>query len=610
MTDIKSVIDPMYNIANDLSFDRSTDSLEYMEIYDINNSNNTNANSEYDIEISQNEHMWHLHNAFVQVVCKLTNTNGANFGGNENISIQNNLIGLFRRWRLLFDNIEVENVDDTHLSNTIRNLINFSKDYSESIGQSLLWYPDTADNANSQFTSNYNAPIISLNNIVIKQILWRNSTQGNALTVLTVTGVNAYISVNGAIAADQIQAFISFGGIEYPVRFFAIRTDNGIYRASTLNLTVQDSDGAGALRLCFNGATNLDYIIAIVDTFGLKCEFKSANSSVVLSAETANGNRAIKVGNGTDAQSFTGVVALSSVIETATMTIGNTNDNLDTVNYGHRKRRQLMLNSKLVSFNLPLKHVFGFVNEYKGIMKGTKINLRLERARASDIILGDVNGLVYIDSLKLFIPRVKPNSSIYGLLEQKLSGDKSYFIPYHDTQFFRSQLITTPMNKKLFQITSLRKMPTKLYIAMQLATRIDGPFGQVKRIFDNVNLNSLMCVLNSGTQYPDKAFTMSFDAVTQDYARIYNSFIECGLKHHDITQSSIVNFDNYPTLFPIFCIDLSKKFGFSRLPDSAVLDIYLSNTVTSNFYIYCLVEAERQFEMVATSGSMKAVKAI
>jgi len=305
----------------------------------------------------------------------------------------------------------------------------------------------------------------------------------------------------------------------------------------------------------------------------------------------------------------------SALIEPA---VFNSITSLETVNYGHRKRKNLLNNSNIISVQIPLKNVFGLLKSMTNVTKGIKYELRLTRNIDRNILFGDIrqpgglvavdpNGRVSVSRVSWWVPRVKPNVSVLKTLEPKLNKDgNNIFIPYIDTQIYKSNPITEVANNKLFQIKVKRKRPIKCFIVFQNVARSNGDQTTLKTVYDNIELSTLRVVLNATTQYPEREFTPKFSATNNDYARVYNELIKSGLKDHDIDQGSPVNFENFKTLFPIFCVDMSQQAEFNVRPDSALIDVYWSaSNHPANYFVWVIVEAERKLHITTSKGHMK-----
>ena len=262
-------------------------------------------------------------------------------------------------------------------------------------------------------------------------------------------------------------------------------------------------------------------------------------------------------------------------------------------------------------------NVFGFLKAYDGVMKGINLAVRLTRNDNFRMLLTPANnGAVNINWVSVWIPKVMPNITMVSKLEAKLASSTSHFIPYTDTQIFKSNL-QVAANNQLFQIRSKRRRPIKLFVVFQLQARVDGGQTNVKRIFDNIQLRKLRAVLNASDQYPEREFMCQFSMDStgtavptpdrQDYARVYTELLRAGLRDHDINTGTLVTYDNFQSLFPIFCIDMTHQSEHSVVPNSAMIDLYWSNDNVNNYYVWVLVESYRELEMASSEGKMKAI---
>lgn len=301
----------------------------------------------------------------------------------------------------------------------------------------------------------------------------------------------------------------------------------------------------------------------------------------------------------------------------------NLYDGVETINFGQRKRKQLLNNSTRVTVQIPLKNVLGLTKAMTHVTKGIKYELRLSRNLDNRIIYAANPSISKIWRVSWFIPRVSPNVSVLKLLENKLrQPGLNFYLPYVDTQIFRTNLITAAASNQIYQIRVKRKNPIKIFVAFALddpanvnglgpIARVSGDQSNGKRVFDNIQLTMLRCVLNSTTQFPEREYQTSFinNALTgYKYSREYNELMRAALKDHDVDQGSIITYDNYRSIFPIFAIDLEEKEDYIIKPDSALIEIYWSNSTILNYYMYVLVESESKVHFTSNNGSMKFVE--
>ncbi|HRP36658.1 MAG TPA: hypothetical protein PLS50_02505 [Candidatus Dojkabacteria bacterium] len=449
---------PFYDIFPPRMVDISTDSFQYIDYKDIN-LNNANGVNDYRIEINDRISWFLLDKSYFEYKFSLADANGAQLTANDNVSLQNNAVGLMQRYEFLLDDKIVDYVDDAHLCNTVQNLVYFSDEHSKTVASQQLWYPDSAD------------------------------------------------------------------------------------------------------------TTNSDYIIPI-----------------------AGG-----------------------------INVGLYGDGIDSVNLGHRKRRQ-MLDRTIFSVQIPLRNTFGLLKSLDYVIKGIKLGVRLVRNSNSNLILGTnaagnpfPNGQVIMHEVKWWIPRVKPNASVLPSLESKLTGASNYIVDFIDVQSYRSNLVNEQAVNRLFQIRTKRQRPVKVFIVFQNQNRVTGNASFVKRVFDTVNLSKMYLTLNGVLKYPEREYNVNFANAgagsINDYARVYSEFLRCGLRDHDIDQGTVVTFDMFKSLYPIFCFDLSERDEFNVVSESALIDIYWSTTAApaTPYYMYVFIESERKLEFGASEGQVKLI---
>jgi len=281
---------------------------------------------------------------------------------------------------------------------------------------------------------------------------------------------------------------------------------------------------------------------------------------------------------------------------------------LNAINLGQFQRQKLLDNSTLISFQIPLCDVFGLMKSMKHVSKGIKYELQLKRNVDNRLLYCANPSKTVIQEVSWYVPRVKPNVSVIPMIENKLRDNSFHFSSYIDTQIFRSNLITQAASNSNFKLNIKRKRPVKVFVAFQAQNRVDGDQTIGKRIFDHIRLTTLRCVLNSTTQFPEREYITQFEANSNDYARVYSELMRCGLKDHTIDQGSVITYDNFKSLFPIFAIDLSEKQEYNVRPESALMEIFWSNNTENNYYMWVLVESERQIVMTGVNGALKYIR--
>jgi hypothetical protein len=73
---------------------------------------------------------------------------------------------------------------------------------------------------------------------------------------------------------------------------------------------------------------------------------------------------------------------------------------------------------------------------------------------------------------------------------------------------------------------------------------------------------------------PDEAYSCDFSPIKLGYSRIYTSFLSAGYKNIDVDTGTVISYNNFAKLFPIFHFDLTSQetsiFENSTTPEITV----------------------------------------
>ena len=162
------------------------------------------------------------------------------------------------------------------------------------------------------------------------------------------------------------------------------------------------------------------------------------------------------------------------------------------------------------SFRIPLKHIFGFCEDYDKIVYGLKQTLTLVRKSNDDAIVRDnatADGKITLDKVSWFMPHVLPADAekcqLYKTIESKATLPVAYRMRQCDA-------ISVPQSTSFTWRLSVKSSPEKpRYIIVGFQTGKDGDQEQNPSIFDNVDVSNMYATLNS-TRYPVVDYNMSF----------------------------------------------------------------------------------------------------
>lgn len=232
------------------------------------------------------------------------------------------------------------------------------------------------------------------------------------------------------------------------------------------------------------------------------------------------------------------------------------------------------------SFRVPLKHIFGFCEDYEKIVYGLKQTLTLVRKSDNDAIFraDDADaGKITLDKVSWFMPHVLPADAekfqLYKTIESKTSLPVAYRMRQCDS-------ISVPATTNFTWRLSVKSSPEKpRYVIIGFQTNKDGDQEQNPSIFDNVNVRNMYVMLNS-TRYPSVDYNLSFPK--QQFSRVYGDAAAFRSKFYhmdELVSNPNITPSDYKTLFPLFVFDVSKQ---SERLKTSVTDIQVKAQFNAN----------------------------
>ena len=261
------------------------------------------------------------------------------------------------------------------------------------------------------------------------------------------------------------------------------------------------------------------------------------------------------------------------------------------------------------SFRIPLKHVFGFCEDYNKIVYGLKHTLTLIRKSDNDAIFraADVNaGKINIQKISWFMPHVLPADAekfqLYKTIESKSKLPVAFRMRQCDA-------ISVPQSTSFTWRLTVKSSPEKpRYIIVGFQTDKDSNQTKNPSLFDNVNVTNMYVMLNS-TRYPMVDYNMSF--TKQQFSRVYGdaaSFRARFYNMDELVSNPNITPSDYKTLYPIFVFDVSKQ---SERLKTSVTDIQIkaqfSQNVPANTQAYAIVISDRMLTFQSDGNKMSVI---
>ena len=192
------------------------------------------------------------------------------------------------------------------------------------------------------------------------------------------------------------------------------------------------------------------------------------------------------------------------------------------------------------SFRIPLKHIFGFCEDYDKVVYGLKHNLTLTRNDDNDAIFRAANnaadgavavGKIRLDKVSWFMPHVTPadkdKMELYKIIERKEKLPVGY-------RMIQCDSASIPQATSFSWRLSVKSSPeVPRYIIVGFQTNKNGNQEANPSAFDNVNVSNIYVMLNS-MRYPTTDYNISF--LAQKFSRVYGDVAEFRSKFFNMDE--------------------------------------------------------------------------
>ena len=293
----------------------------------------------------------------------------------------------------------------------------------------------------------------------------------------------------------------------------------------------------------------------------------------------------------------------------------------DNENGGFNVRRTYIFQADPVgsfSFKIPLKHIFGFCEDYDKVVYGLKHNLTLTRNNDNDAIFKSAalavggrdnvaDGQVRLSKVSWFMPHVTPADKVkmelYKIIERKEKIPVGYrmiqcdsaTIPHNSTSFSRR-----------LSVKSSPEVPRFIIVGFQ--TNKSGNQKRNPSVFDSVNISNIYVMLNS-MRYPTADYNISFDK--QQFSRVYGDTADFRSKFFnmdELVSSPNINPSDYRTLYPLFLFDVSKQSEKLKYSTTDIqVKMFFSDGIPLNTQVYGVIISDRLINFQSDGNKFSVV---
>ena len=285
----------------------------------------------------------------------------------------------------------------------------------------------------------------------------------------------------------------------------------------------------------------------------------------------------------------------------------DTTENTNDENNGYQQRRSYIIKNSnpkgSFSFKIPLRHIFGFCEDYDKVVYGLKHNLTLTRNDDNDVIFKNngndaagnpyADGKVILSKISWFMPHVTPadkdKMELYKIIERKEKIPVGY-------RMIQCDSASIPQNSTSFSwrlsVKSSPEVPSFIIIGFQ--TDKSGNQTTNPSLFDNINVSNIYAMLNS-IRYPTTDHNISF--LGQKFSRVYGDAAEFRSKFFNmdelISNPNITPME-YKNLYPLFLFDVSKQSEKLKYSTTDIqIKIHFSAGTPVNTIAYAVIISDR-----------------
>lgn len=246
---------------------------------------------------------------------------------------------------------------------------------------------------------------------------------------------------------------------------------------------------------------------------------------------------------------------------------------------------------------IPLKHIFGFAEDYSRIVMCSKNELILTRTRNDTNIFSGANDIAHIDVQKIQwrIPHVHVSDGEKLKLLRYI--DKKVAIPLN----FRTwEVIENPTlqqsNRNIWSVKTSTNVNKPRYIVLGFQTAKNNVITADMSRFNHCNVRDLKIYLNAEC-YPYESLSVNFQ--NGEYIVLYNmftNFYESYFNGEKKNACPLLSYTEFATIAPLFVFDCSRQ---NEALKTTIVDIKIElqthENIPENTAAYCLIIHDNQY---------------
>ena len=298
-------------------------------------------------------------------------------------------------------------------------------------------------------------------------------------------------------------------------------------------------------------------------------------------------------------------------------------------NIGREERKKFFYDSVFgnankgkFSFCIPLKHIFGFCDDYDKVMYGVNHGLSLFRKgdgtaihKPGKVTIGGVESdvtlaKIILEKIKWCVPHVKPSLEIYNSLTEKIGKGVNIKIGFKSRKVDEKIVDSANWSWRV-AVTSGNETPRFLILGFQTGNKLnqDGEDNTKEAnpsVFDHCDVDHIQ-VKMLGRLYPSQAEILNFPA--NQYSKAYNNaakFRELFDGTPDLFSHFGITPIDFKNLYPLFVFNVSNQIPKTvSAVVEVVFNVKFNANPPANTTAYCLTISDKIFDLKGDGSKMR-----
>jgi hypothetical protein len=242
------------------------------------------------------------------------------------------------------------------------------------------------------------------------------------------------------------------------------------------------------------------------------------------------------------------------------------------------------LKTEKFSFNIPLKYLLGFFDDYKKIILNIKQELVLLRsANDKDAIIttNSETWSVKIDSITWRVPHITVSDDFKIKLLSLIEKDAIIHLPFRQYELHEYPVLPTT-KRQSWSVKTSNQLEKPRFVVLAFQTARKNDIKKNASNFDHCNLNNVKLYLNS--QY------FPYDNIHGDNTLFYDMFARFQSSYYGKNARPLINLETFKSYAPLYVIDCSNHNDSVKTgPVDVRLEFESTDAFPANTTAYCLI---------------------